>query len=93
MKTVTNFNLQVSRWFDMTDNGNLRMKRVSKENELKFPRKYRLIYQEAMNKHSNGASKLCIELIKETDYSVTDAWTRMKEMFNFPGFTEHTPFD
>lgn len=70
--------LKRSRWFDEMDNGTLRMKRVSKEKEEQFPKKYRQLYQ----KHHNQLGRFMKLLMEEWNCTLGDAWVRVKNMFN-----------
>ena len=70
--------LKRSRWFDETDKGTLRMKRVSKEKEEQFPKKYRQLYQQ----HHTKLGKFLKLLMAEWNCTLGDAWERTKKMFN-----------
>jgi translation initiation factor 2 alpha subunit (eIF-2alpha) len=69
--------LNVDRWFDrMPGTNDLKMKRVSGEQEGQFPKKYRLYYQR------EGAVKFVSYLMQEEGISISEAWKRIKQMFN-----------
>ena len=68
--------LKVERWFYINKKGNLVRKRVSKELEKQFPLEFRALWQ----KH--GSVQLVKYLIHFHKLSLSEAWAKVKYMFN-----------
>ena len=68
--------LQVERWFDKTETGTLRRKRVSAKAETQFPRELRILYQ------TKGLGALVLHIRESENLWLVDAWARVRRMFN-----------
>jgi len=68
--------LQVERWFNETDTGKLRRKRVSIKAEAQFPHELRILYQ------TNGLLALVLHIRECENLGLVDAWARVERMFN-----------
>lgn len=74
--------LNRDRWFRKTSTGTLMMLRVSAEAEQQFHREYRTVYRDAHNTGRAAAAALCRHLMDSKGYSLSEAWTAVKRMFN-----------
>ena len=68
--------LQVERWFDKTETGTLRRKRVSAKAEAQFPHELRILYQ------TNGLGALVLHIRECENLGLVDAWAKVERMFN-----------
>ena len=68
--------LQVERWFNETDTGKLRRKRVSIKAEAQFPRELRILYQ------TKGLLALVLHIRDRENLELLDAWAKVERMFN-----------
>ena len=68
--------LQVERWFNETETGTLRRKRVSAKAEAQFPHQLRILYQ------TNGLLALVLHIRECENLGLVDAWARVERMFN-----------
>lgn len=68
--------LQVERWFNETETGTLRRKRVSAKAEAQFPHELRILYQ------TNGLLALVLHIRECENLELVDAWARVERMFN-----------
>lgn len=68
--------LDKAHWFRISSAGNLQRKRVSAEDAQAFPLHYRMIFQQ------QGATGLTKHIVSEDNCSLSDAWAKVKKMFN-----------
>ena len=68
--------LNIERWYYIQPNGKPRMKRVSAENEKRFPREYRKVLADG----NLFASKLTKYIMDKEGLSLSDAWNKVKDM-------------
>ena len=68
--------LQVERWFNETETGTLRRKRVSAKAEAQFPHYLRILYQ------TNGLLALVLHIRDSENLGLVDAWATVQRMFN-----------
>ena len=76
MQPAKHAHLQLELWYDKTNLGNLRLKRVSAAREYQFPREYREMVAR------KGPAATTVYIMQKKQISLAEAWHNLKMMVN-----------